>query len=148
MKTKKRRLHRKFMTLLSKLGIDDDTRHHMIWQYTGGRTYSTKELSESELIHLINRLEEDKEDKIRRLRSTILAIATRTGIHDPEDWSRFNNFMIRRSILKKPLNEYSYKELKQLLRQFRGIEANNKRAESNPANTMFWKKYGCTFSKN
>ena len=148
MKTKKQRLHRKLMTLFSKLGIDDDTRHHIIWQYTGGRTFSTKELNENELIQLINRMQEDREDRVRRLRSTILDIATRTGIHDPSDWEKFNRFMLIRSVLKKPFPEYSYKELKQLLRQFRGIEAHNKRAERNPANMMHWRKKGIIPSKN
>ena len=128
---RRKRLHRKLMTLLSKLGIDDDMRHEMVYNFTGGRTQSTKELSLSEMSELIMQLEGDHEEKIRRLRSEILAIATRTGIHDPSNWEKFNAFMIHRSIHHKPLNEYSLEELKELRRQFRAIERNNKKTQVN-----------------
>ena len=145
---RKKRLHRKLMTILGQMGIDDDMRHDMIWRYTGGRTASSRELTQSELEHLISRLEDDRENKVRRLRSTILEIATRTGIHDPNDWSKFNGFMLNRSVYKKPLPDYTYKELKQLLRQFRGIERAFNRAAVNPRNRSYWKKRGLEPSKN
>ena len=119
-------LHRKLMTLLSKAGIDDDMRHEMIHRFTGGRTTSSKDLSAAELAKLINRLQGDYEDQLRRLRSEILAIATRTGIHDPGDWEKFNRFMIHRSIAHKPLNQYNIAELKSLRKQFRAIERRRK----------------------
>ncbi len=118
----KKSLHRKLMTLLSKAGIHADMRHEMIHRFTGGRTTSSKDLTTGELAELINRLQGDYEDQLRRLRSEILAIATRTGIHDPKNWDKFNAFMIHRSIHHKPLNEYSLDELKELRRQFRAIE--------------------------
>ncbi len=145
---RKKRLHRKLMTVLSQMGVDDDMRHDMIWRYTGGRTASSRELTQSELEHLISRLEDDRENKVRRLRSTILEIATRTGIHDPNDWSKFNGFMLNRSVYKKPLPDYSYKELKDLLRQFKGIERSFARASKNPKNMSYWKKRGLEPSKN
>ena len=145
---KRKRLHRKLMTILGQLGVDDDMRHEMIWRYTGGRTASSRELTQSELEHLISRLEDDRENKVRRLRSTILDIATRVGIHDPNDWSKFNGFMLRRSVYKKPLPDYSYKELKRLLRQFRGIERAFERAAQNPKNMSYWRKMKLEPSKN
>ena len=128
---RRKRLHRKLMTLLSKLGIDDDMRHAMVYNFTGGRTGSTRELKVDEIIALINRLEDDHSEKLRRLRSEILSIATRTGIHDPSNWEKFNTFMIHRSVKHKPLNEYSLEELKELRRQFRAIERNNKKTQVN-----------------
>ena len=122
----KQRLHRKLMTLLSKAGVDDDTRHEMIYRITNGRTKSSKELTTDELKELINLFTSNYKENTRRLRSEILAIATRTGIHDPSNWDKFNAFMIHRSIKHKPLNEYSLDELKELRRQFRAIERKQK----------------------
>jgi len=128
----KRRLHRKLMTLLSKAGFDDDMRHEFVYHWTNGRTSSTRELSEFELVQMIERIEKDPlfshninrqlSDEIRRKRSVVLSIATRTGIHDPNDWEKFNGFMLNRSVYHKPLNEYTSRELDDLIRQFRSIE--------------------------
>ena len=61
---------------------------------------------------------------IRDKRSIVLAIATRTGIKDPESWDRFNQWMLTKSVLKKELYKYSEDELSQLIKQFRGLERN------------------------
>lgn len=61
---------------------------------------------------------------MKRKRSIILTIATKTGIKEPDSWSKFNLWMKKSSIFKKELHAYDYEELDQLIRQFRGLEAN------------------------
>jgi hypothetical protein len=136
-------LHRKLMTLLSKAGFDNDMRHEMVYYWTDGRTTSTKDLSELELFRLINRIESDPNfgqtapsemaALIRQKRSKVLAIATRTGIFPDNNWDKFNSFMLKSSVLHKPLNAYTLTELDRLIKQFRGIEYHNKKARKNKA---------------
>lgn len=61
---------------------------------------------------------------MKRKRSIILTIATKTGIKEPDSWTKFNNWMKNSSILKKELHAYNYTELDELTKQFRALEAN------------------------
>jgi len=61
---------------------------------------------------------------MKRKRSNILTLATKTGIKKANSWTEFNNWMLNSSIHKKALNAYDYNELDDLTKQFRGIEAN------------------------
>jgi len=91
---------KKLMTLFSKQGIDDDFRRTIIDGFTKGRTTSAKELTADELEKLCERLcpqtaaAADLELEMRKRRSIILAIATRTGIKETNGWSKFNNWML------------------------------------------------------
>lgn len=126
--------HKKLMTLFSKNGFDDTTRHDLIYAWTGGRTKSSKFLSPNEIDALCYKLESSfrfasnvdayTEIERKKKRSIVLKIATETGIHNPSDWSKFNGFMLRSSILKKQLNKYDIEELDNLIKQFRGIQRN------------------------
>lgn len=60
----------------------------------------------------------------KKYRSQVLAIATRTGIHDTNNWEKFNRFMLYNSIYKKTLNLYTLDELEELVIQFRALERN------------------------
>lgn len=130
------------MTLLGQQGIDDDTRHEMVYNFTAGRTSSIRDLTGKELEDFCNRLQNrvesaDKEILMRQKRSVVLTIASRTGIKKPDSWTEFNRWMQNNSVLKKPLNEYSFDELDELTRQFRGLEANYKSSASK-AGTKAW----------
>lgn len=124
----------KLMTLFTKYGIDEKQRHELIYAWTSGRTQSSKELLSIEIDDLCEKLERDykyrsnldayTELEKKKQRSVVLTIAQRTGIHDPSDWKKFNSFMLNSSILKKRLNEYELDELKELVKQFRGLERN------------------------
>lgn len=61
---------------------------------------------------------------MKRKRSIVLTIATKTGIKEVNSWSKFNLWMKKNSIFKKELHAYDYDELDQLIRQFRGLEQN------------------------
>ena len=130
------------MTLLGQQGIDEETRHEMVYRFTGGRTTSIRDLTGKELEEFCNRLQNqvtsaDMEILMRQKRSTVLTIATRTGIKEANSWSKFNHWMENSSIFKKPLNQYSFEDLDQLIRQFRGLEANYKNS-ANKAGTKAW----------
>lgn len=130
--------HKKLMTLFSKAYFDAQQRHELVYIFTNGRTKSTTQLTPGEIDRLCYKLENDSrftatvdaqfEMEKRKKRSVILTIATRTGIHDPNDWSKFNSFMVNSSRLKKQLNKYELLELDDLIKQFRGLEANYKKS--------------------
>lgn len=61
---------------------------------------------------------------MKRKRSTILTIATKTGIKETDSWTKFNNWMLSSSIHKKALKTYDYDELYDLNKQFRALLAN------------------------
>jgi len=83
-----------------------------------------------------------QESEIRRLRSQVLTIATRVGIHDINDWDVFNRFMIHKSVNRKTMNMYSLEELKALVKQFRGIEANFNKSAENKGTKAYYKTTG------
>ena len=61
---------------------------------------------------------------MKRKRSVILTIATKTGIKEADSWTKFNNWMLNSSIYKKSLHAYEYDELDELNKQFRALEIN------------------------
>ena len=71
---------------------------------------------------------------MKRKRSTILTIATKTGIKKPDCWKSFNQWMLNSSIKKKELHAYDYDELDELHKQFRQLEANFKASSKKVGN--------------
>ncbi|PTN08060.1 hypothetical protein C8N47_111100 [Mangrovibacterium marinum] len=144
--------HRKLMTLLTKLGMDKDQRHELIYSWTGGRTSSSKELYSDEMANLIWKLENDfnfktnlnplMEVERRNKRSQVLAIAQRCGIHEGTSFEKFNSFMLNRSILKKELHKYSLLELDDLIKQFRGLEQNYRSSASHAGTKAYNRERG------
>lgn len=139
--------HRQLMAILNKKGFDADSRHELIFSYTEGRTKSTKDLYDLELSDLVNQLNAvETHDRasllkiaLKEKRSIVLTIAQRVGIHEGTGFSKFNAFMEARSILKKRLDKYTLDELDDLIRQFRGLEANFQKSAENPG-TKAWNK--------
>ncbi len=78
----------------------------------------------------------------RKLRSQILTIATKVGIHDPNDWDKFNSFMIHKSAGRKTLNLYSLEELRIVVKQFRGIKANYDKSSNVVGTKAYYHKRG------
>ncbi len=117
------------MTLLGKAGIKEELKKEMVYNFTNGRTQSVRELNARELNLLYNQINTktqsaDMELALRRKRSVVLTLATETGIKAPDNWTRFNGWMHKSSVLKKELHAYDYDELDVLIRQFRGLKAN------------------------
>lgn len=140
------------MTLFIKLGFEKDRRHELIYAWTGGRTKSSTGLLPIEVDELCEKLRNDFKMSLstdahlemlkRQKRSEVLTIATRTGIHDPNDWWKFNEFMLHSSILKKPLKRYGLDELDSLIRQFRALEGNFNRSAQKVGTKAWSKKSG------
>ena len=134
---------------LQKAGYDID-RADLVQELTKGRTSSLRELTHIEYTNLINQMRAfsanratyNIEIESKRKRSQVLAIATLTGLKDPNDFRKFNAFMKDRSILKKPLNQYKLSELDALVQQFRGIEANYKKSAAKPGTVAWHHRHG------
>lgn len=139
------------MVLMSKAKLNDtQSRHELIHDWTNGRTSSSKELTPEERQDLIWKFQNDStfnpsayvEIKKKKKRSEVLTIATRVGIHEPDNWDRFNGFMKERSIYKKELHKYGLAELEELIKQFRGIERNEARSAKNAGTKAYNRAHG------
>ena len=117
-----------------------------------GRTTDIEELSDEELEEVYriffpverNIAEQafllNYEKLLKEHRSVILSIATRIGIKEPDNWDKFNNWMLKSSILKKKLNDYKLDELPKLERQLRAAESNYQASAEKPGNKAWYHK--------
>lgn len=76
----------------------------------------------------------------KKWKSSILRIATEEGIKEPNDWGKFNSWMMKGSIFKKSLNEHSLDELKALHRQMHKLRSNNEKSAQVPLTKAWMKK--------
>lgn len=145
---------RQIMTLLGKANIKDDLRREMVYNFTNGRTNSIKELTKKELTLFCDELESktdatEVELLMRRKRSVVLTIATRTGIKEANGWTSFNSWMKSSSILKKELHAYDFDELDHLIKQFRALESNFNKSASKTGTKAWHQATGIpTISQN
>lgn len=114
-----------------------------------GRTTDIEELSDEELAEVYkiffpaerNIAEQvfmlNYEKLLKEHRSIVLSIATRIGLKEPDNWDKFNNWMLKSSILKKKLNDYNLQEIKDLERQLRATESNYQ-ASAEKAGNKAW----------
>jgi len=140
---------KQLQTLFTKLGVTEPQRHERIHAWTSGRTQSLKELQADELQELCNTLADELnkqqqqiEDTKRLKRSTVLTIATRTGIKQPDNWGSFNHFMLHSSVVKKSLNLCNLDELELVIKQFRALEHSNARSAQKPGTKAFFNQLG------
>ena len=110
-----------------------------------GRTTDIEDLSEKELqeiykIFFPHEILLNYEKLLKEHRSVILSIATRIGIKEPDNWDKFNNWMLKSSILKKKLNDYKLDELPKLERQLRAAESNYQASAEKPGNKAWYHK--------
>ena len=139
------------MTILTQIGFDQQQRHELIYNWTTGRTKSTKDLKPKELNDLYwklvsdhkftSKVEADNKELMKKKRSIVLSIATKVGIHDTNNWEIFNQFMLNSSVFKKPLKYYKIDELDALIRQFRSIKANYNQSAKKIGTKAFHHKY-------
>lgn len=86
--------------------------------------FNNKNRAEAPKLESEQSLSAEMELIMKRKRSMILTLATKTGIKETDSWTKFNDWMNKSSIHKKSLNAYGYDELDELTKQFRGIEVN------------------------
>ena len=117
-----------------------------------GRTTDIEELSDEELAEVYkiffpaerNTAEQvfllNYEKLLKEHRSIVLSIATRIGLKEPDSWDKFNNWMLKSSILKKKLNDYNLQEIKDLERQLRATESNYQASAEKAGNKAWYHK--------
>lgn len=120
--------HNKRMRLfavLSKLGLNnDDSRRTIIYGFTGGRTNSTKELSNYEADELIRHLESDEYRKGDKMRKKIISMAREMNwqyIREGKlvaDMNAIDTWCVSRGKFHKELMKHNNKELAELVTQF------------------------------
>lgn len=147
---------KQLQTLFGKLGVEQPQRHARINAWTSGRTQTSKELYPDELQELCDSLasevkhqKQQLEDAKRLRRSTILTIATRTGVKQPNDWDTFNHFMLHSSVVKKSLNICNLDELELVINQFRALERKNAISAQKAGTKAYFNQLGMpNISKN
>ncbi len=117
-----------------------------------GRTTDIEELSDEELAEVYRILFPTErniaeqvfmlnyEKLLKEHRSIVLSIATRIGLKEPDSWDKFNNWMLKSSILKKKLNDYNLQEIKDLERQLRATESNYQASAEKAGNQAWYHK--------
>ncbi len=117
-----------------------------------GRTTDIEELSDEELAEVYRILFPTErniaeqvfmlnyEKLLKEHRSIVLSIATRIGLKEPDSWDKFNNWMLKSSILKKKLNDYNLQEIKDLERQLRATESNYQASSEKAGNKAWYHK--------
>lgn len=124
------RLH----ALITKLGIDTETKAQLVAEVSKGRVTSSKLLTERECEMLISHLSSMPamagtrygyvNDPANKMRRKILSIC-----HELEwelqngsvDWPRLNAWLLKYGYLHKGLNEYTEQELPTLVTQFENL---------------------------
>jgi hypothetical protein len=104
-------------------GMDDETYRAMLHEATGGRTTSTRELTQAEALALISGLVPQTPADVRadKMRRKILGFAREMGWttdDDRVDIDRVNQWCVKYGYGHKPLNRYTYHELPKLVTQF------------------------------
>ena len=118
----------KLLTKFSPLALEE-----ICWSKSKARTGKIDELSPEEMAAVYLMFfpapksslqlyqEQQQLNHIKSLRSTILKDAQYIGLYDPQDWTPFNDFMVKYSPLKKFLNKYTADEFEPLIRQFKSL---------------------------
>ena len=132
--TQNRRLH----LLITKLGIDDEAKEELVYNFTGTRETSTAKMEVRECQALINHLEAAKRnltptlskgegakvDKADKMRKKILSICHEmnwTNTQGKVYWPTLNEWLLKYGYLHKTLNEYKEAELPTLITQFEAL---------------------------
>ncbi|MCO5253610.1 MAG: hypothetical protein M9892_04495 [Bacteroidetes bacterium] len=134
-----------FNTFLNRYGLDEDVKRGLIYNYTNGRTTSTKEMlfvEAKEMLQDLNKQAgtqaqvkqggnqpqiksaEKEHDRANQMRRKVIAIAYQLGWTKPNgkiDMDRLNMFIASRPIADYPikqLNDIKYNDLPKLINQF------------------------------
>jgi hypothetical protein len=122
-KSQNNRLH----ALITKLGIDEETKQELVYKYTNGRLTSSKTMLMHECQALINELQvmanriPKNQDEIKAdgQRKKMFSIAREMGwVTNGKVDPRLFQWIEKYGYLKKPLNDYTLAELPKLITQF------------------------------
>lgn len=122
--------NRQLWAVVNQLKIDKEQVEELAYQYSNGRTKSTRELEVMEFQRLVNHLNSIKVgevtikpkevNKADKMRKKILSICHEMNWkqHQKLDWARINDFLKKSGYLHKVLNDYTESELPKLVTQF------------------------------
>jgi hypothetical protein len=124
--TQRNQLYRKLHAMLNELGIAH-SKSDILASYG---VNSIRQLTDSELINMVNRVQDIKLQKsstntrLRQLRSRVLTILNQMGIYvSNNDWQHVNAFLLDKRIAGKLLYELTVDELECLMPKLRSIAA-------------------------
>jgi hypothetical protein len=102
--------------LLGKVGIDQDTKADMVFNYTDGRTMHSAEMTCMECDALIRALRKMIPDIMDKKRKRVIANMAEAGFirNGKPDMFAINEWVLKQG-LKKPLNDHSSAELSKLI---------------------------------
>lgn len=117
-------------TLVSKYGIDKETKAMMVEGFSLGRCSSTKDLYDEEATLMLQHLQANDPNKaaIEKMKGKIFYYChemgwtvLKTSGKRVVDMKRLDEWCVSRSYLKKKLDWYKYKELPKLVTQFQAV---------------------------
>lgn len=116
----------RFYSAFNKLTIHgdrNDVKAQLVLQFTGGRSYSLKDMTRREYVNLCNAVEEmnDTRDELKRRRSIALKLMQKLGV-DTTDWTQINDFCCHQRIAGRPFGQLSSDELTALSTRLRAIQ--------------------------
>lgn len=112
-----------FYVLLKKLpGATDGLKEDLVYQFTGGRTTSLREMTINEYRHMCASMREGDRGmneemfriEIKRRRSAVLKRLQKIGV-DTTNWAHVDNFCMNRKIAGKRFAAISLEELSDLI---------------------------------
>lgn len=118
-------LYRKMHALLREMGIDSAKPHIL----SGYGVDHTSQLSDEDLLNLVDRLEQMKVNRsgtpdreIRHWRSVLMTLLNRYGVYGTaDDWNHVNRFLLDKRVSGKLLYEMNLNELKACCVRVRAI---------------------------
>lgn len=121
------KIFRHLMAILTKTGMQG-RRHAICWDFSKERTESSKELTNTEMLSIIEALEKgfSELDRCDVMRKKIISMAHEMGwklfvpgnLKSKADINKINNWCEKYGMYHKKLNAHNYKELISLVSQF------------------------------
>lgn len=125
----------KFYALLKRMtGVDmEKVKESLVWQFSGLRTYSLREMTEEEYMEMIQHMEnviaqKTNERVIKKLRSGILHRLQKHGV-DTTSWDAVNRFLLNPRVAGKLLFEMSVEEMQALTGKLEAILAKDRKKQ-------------------
>ena len=112
---------------------DEETYRHIIWEFTDGRTTTSKEMTRGEAMRLIDRFVKNLEEgAAREMVSVIYALSFEIGFLNKGYGSaspaevemnkaKINSWVMTHGAVKKPITQMNLQELEQTMRQLQKI---------------------------
>lgn len=112
---------KRMMKLLTELNLQG-RRHHIAYRHSGGRTESTRELHDHELLAIVYELEHalKQDNRADKMRKKMISLAHQMNwqTNGKADMERINAWCVLYGPYKKPLNAHDIKELGTLISVF------------------------------